>query len=73
MRKKIDFASADYDKVDKQLHELLGQPAPIIYELYKVDAGLFERSEWHIGSVANVVLENRFAGAMLEISKMGFF
>lgn len=69
----VDFASADYDKVDQRLQELLGQPAPIIYELYKVDAGLLERAEWHISSVAKVVLENRFAGAVLEISKMAFF
>ena len=70
---RIDFASVDYNKVDKQLQELLGQPTPIIYELYKVDASLLDRSEWHIGSTVKVVLENRFAGAVLEISKMGFF
>ena len=69
----IDFASADYNKIEQRLQELLGLPAPIIYELYKVDATLLQSSEWHIGSAVKVVLENRFAGAMLEISKRDLF
>ncbi|MGE4588931.1 MAG: hypothetical protein AB7E34_05090 [Acidaminococcaceae bacterium] len=69
----IDFASADYEQVDKRLRELLGQPTPIIYERYQTDLDLLQRAEWHIGSASKVVLENRFAGATLKISKMGFF
>ena len=73
MRKKIDFASADYDKVDKQLHELLGQPVAIVYEKYSIDNTLLQMSEWYLASSVKVVLENRFAGAMLEISKRDLF
>ena len=65
----IDFASADYNKVDQRLHELLGQPIPIVYEKYSIDATLLQMSEWYLGSAVKVVLENRFAGATLEISK----
>ena len=69
----VDFASADYDKVDKQLHELLGQPVAIVYEKYSIDNTLLQMSEWYLASSVKVVLENRFAGAMLEISKRDLF
>ncbi|MHC1714497.1 MAG: hypothetical protein AB9858_02680 [Acidaminococcaceae bacterium] len=69
----VDFASADYDKVDKQLQELLGQPVAIVYEKYSVDNTLLQMSEWYLASSVKVVLENRFAGAMLEISKRDLF
>ena len=69
MQAHIDFASADYNKVDQRLHELLGQPIPIVYEKYSIDATLLQMSEWYLGSAVKVVLENRFAGATLEISK----
>lgn len=69
----VDLASADYDMVDKQLHELLGQPVAIVYEKYSVDNTLLQMSEWYLGSSVKVVLENRFTGAMLEISKRDLF
>ena len=69
----VDFASADYDIVDKQLHELLGQPVAIVYEKYSVDKTLLQMSEWYLASSVKVVLENRFAGAMLEITKRDLF
>ena len=69
----VDFASADYDKVDKQLHELLGQPVAIVYEKYSIDNTLLQMSEWYLASSVKVVLENRFAGAMLEITKKDLF
>ena len=47
MRKKIDFASADYDKVDKQLHESLGEPVAIVYEKYSVDNTRLQMSAWY--------------------------
>lgn len=69
----IDFASSDYDIVDKQLHELLGQPVAIVYEKHSIDKTLLQMSEWYLGSSVKVLLENRFAGAMLEISKRDLF
>ncbi len=69
----VDFASADYDLVDKQLHELLGQPLAVVYEKYSVDNTLLQISEWYLASSVKVVLENRFTGAMLEISKKDLF
>lgn len=69
----VDFASADYNKVDQRLHELLGQPTPIVYEKHSIDATLLQMSEWYLGSSVKVVLENRFTGAMLEISKRDLF
>ena len=69
----VDFASTDYDKVDKQLHELLGQPVAIVYEKYSIDNTLLQMSEWYLASSVKVVLENRFAGAMLEITKRDLF
>ena len=69
----VDLASADYDKVDQRLLELLGQPVAIVYEKYSIDNTLLQMSEWYLGSAVKVVLENRFAGAMLEISKKDLF
>ncbi|MGL5206518.1 MAG: hypothetical protein ACRC8T_03300 [Acidaminococcaceae bacterium] len=65
----VDFASSDYEQAEKQLYELLGQPVDLVYEKYSVDSTLLQTSRWHLGSSVKVILENRFAGAMLAISK----
>lgn len=65
---QISFGFRDFQKVDARLHSLLGPSVSYVYEVYKLDKDLVERSEWRVGPKTRVVLEGRFSGASLKIS-----
>ena len=73
VKEEADKASKSLKPVAERLSELLGQPVAVVYEKYSVDNTLLQMSEWYLASSVKVVLENRFAGAMLEISKRDLF
>ncbi|HEX2928059.1 MAG TPA: hypothetical protein VHP38_17680 [Ruminiclostridium sp.] len=68
----IDFAYRDYDLLKKGLTWLLGEPIPIMYELWAARVDFGERSEWRTGKGTRLVLTAKGSTAVLEISKQDF-
>jgi|GEM_PF-1770705 len=64
----IDFEYKDYEPIKKRLTQLLGDPNPIIYELWAARIDFEERSEWRTENT-RVVLTTKGKTASLEISK----
>ncbi len=66
---RIAFDPRDYVRVHLHLVGILGDPAPIIYEMTAARLDVLDRSEWFVGINTKVVLTSRLAGATLEIGR----
>lgn len=69
----ITIAPRDYDAVHGHLARLLGEPAPIVYELWAARVGFDQRSEWTVGRNTKVVLTSRLTSATVEIGRQDIF
>jgi len=69
----VDFDDKEYNTVHDHLSQLLGEPAPIMYELMDIPSNYFiQRIEWRVGEDTRVALTCRVSGATIEISKRDF-
>lgn len=64
----IAFAENEYADVENHLKQVLGEPVPIVYELWAGRVDYMERSEWHIGKETKLVLTKRTTSAVIEIT-----
>lgn len=69
----ISFSVRDYDVVYSHLVKILGEPVPIMYELWAARVDFDSRSEWQVGQNTKVVLTSRLSGATLEIGRRDIF
>lgn len=69
----IDFNPKEYEAVHEHLTQLLGEPAPIIYELWAARVDFIGRSEWLVGRNTRVVLTSRWSDASIEIDRRDLF
>lgn len=66
---RVAFDPRDYGRVHRHLVGVLGEPSPIIYELWAGRVDFAERSEWLVGINTKVVLTSWLAVATLEIGR----
>lgn len=65
----IALSPKEYEMVHEHLIQLLGEPAPIIYELWAARVDFISRSEWLVGRNTRVVLTSRRSDASIEIDR----
>lgn len=68
----IDFEAKDFNRLKEHLTRLLGEPAPIVHELWAARVDFSDRSEWHAGDNTRVVLATKGTATFLEIGKEDF-
>ena len=65
----VAFEAGHYAAVEGRLTELLGAPAPIVYELWAGRMDFIDRAEWRISRETRLVLTLRLSGACLEMER----
>jgi hypothetical protein len=66
---RVAFDPRDYDRIHQHLVGVLGEPSPILYELWAGRIDFAERSEWFVGINTKVVLTSWLSVAALEIGR----
>lgn len=69
----ITVAPRDFDTVRRHLARVLGEPAPIVYELWAARVDFDQRFEWLVGRNTRVVLTSRLMSATVEIGRRDMF
>lgn len=69
VKARVAFDPRNYDQVQRHLVDKLGEPAPIVYELWAGRVDFAERSEWLVGKDTKVVLTSWISVATLEIGR----